>query len=786
MAQSSSRRRVVRALTLPFLVALGLTAASCSSDKGEESDGPAIKNVKQLVYAVRQTMSQNEDGSWNVHVADGEGQVLDYDRFVPGGRLEVLNLSTGDTANIIEDFKTADIGGLDLNFEGTKIVFSMKQSGSDSYHLYWAALQPNDDGKFEIHQLTFGDQDDIQPAWIPGDKIAFVTNQGYTEMGTRADEYNHSRQVSQLAFVTVSGGDADRKLCSQNLSHTVGPFAMQDGRVGFTRWEHLENVNDSKLFAANPDCTQMTAVSGQHGKPSNSLVQGVETNTANMFIAVAADRQQPNHAGALVLIDARNPDNPAAFYEEEPEYTVLSEAVPTGRDPSPVGRYRAPTMLPDGRILTGWAKGFVNELNELSQTPPDFGVYIYDPQTRTNQLVKDYEGTWEIYAKPVVKRAAPPIIGSIQDTPDSTVPAVLGSIDIKQTSLAAVHGDSVEGAQFVKSTPMDEALKQAVKVRIIEGFSSEGATGVTMFGLTMSEGGAILGEAEVYDDGSWLAAVPPYVPIHLQAVDEFELAIRNQTLWIQAMPGEDRVCGGCHESRKAPVKPGAQALTTAAGKGDPSKADHPMNFNKAIAKRQEYPWYKADAGFEGNEIQKILDAKCATCHNAGTTEYYTVTMSNTLTGETTPYQIPRLDLSTTPITVMYDNKVATYPASYVSLFYPAGMEVGTKLDMQVTGTVPPAWAVPSDARNSVMIEKINMVSAKDPNKTAWKLGEPFSDPGVKGGTRTLHPEDKGVTLTREERTALIRAIDIGGQYYARQNTGFKPFGSDPLAGGGYK
>lgn len=786
MAQSSSRRRVVRALTLPFLVALGLTAASCAAEKEEDSGGPAIKNVKQLVYAVRQTMSQNEDGSWNVHVADGEGQVLNYDRFVPGGRLEVLDLSTREAVNIIADFKTADIGGLDLNFEGTKVVFSMKQSGSDSYHIYWAALQPNDDGKFEIHQLTFGDQDDIQPAWIPGDKIAFITNQGYTEMGTRADEYNHSRQVSQLAFVTVSGGDADRKLCSQNLSHTVGPFAMQDGRVGFTRWEHLENVNDSKLFAANPDCTQMTAVSGQHGKPSNSLVQGVETNTANMFIAVAADRQQPNHAGALVLIDARNPENPAAFYEEEPEYTVLSEAVPTGRDPSPVGRYRAPTMLPDGRILTGWAKGFVNELNELSQTPPDFGVYIYDPETRTNQLVKDYEGTWEIYAKPVVKRATPPIIGSIQDTPDSSVPAVLGSIDIKQTSLAAVHGDSVEGAQFVKSTPMDEALKQAVKVRIIEGFSSEGATGVTMFGLTMSEGGAILGEAEVYDDGSWLAAVPPYVPIHLQAVDEFELAIRNQTLWIQAMPGEDRVCGGCHESRKAPIKPGAQALTTAAGKGDPSKAGHPMNFNNPIAKRQEYPWYKADSGFEGNEIQKILDAKCATCHNASTTEYYTVTMSNSLTGETTPYQIPRLDLSTTPITVMYDNKVATYPASYVSLFYPAGMEVGNKLDMQVTGTVPPAWAVPSDARNSVMLEKINMVSSKDPNKTAWKLGEPFSDPGVKGGTRTLHPEDKGVTLTREERTALIRAIDIGGQYYARQNTGFKPFGSDPLAGGGYK
>ena len=77
-----------------------------------------------------------------------------------------------------------------------------------------------------------------------------------------------------------------------------------------------------------------------------------------------------------------------------------------------------------------------------------------------------------------------------------------------------------------------------------------------------------------------------------------------------------------------------------------------------------------------------------------------------------------------------------------------------------------------------------MVSGTDPNETAWKLGEAFSDPGIKGGTRTLHPEDKGVTLTRDERAKLIRAIDVGGQYYARQNTGFKPFGSDPLAGGG--
>src|SRR5262249_1813843 len=137
--------------------------------------------------------------------------------------------------------------------------------------------------------------------------------------------------------------------------------------------------------------------------------------------------------------------------------------------------------------------------------------------------------------------------------------------------------------------PMDEALGQAVKVRIIEGFSSEASPGTTMFGLTMAEGAAILGEAKVNSDGSWLAEIPPYLPVHLQPVDEVELSIRSQTTWIQGMPGESRVCGGCHEDRSAPALPADQQLTVASGKG-------PENFNTPISDRTEYPWsYANDA-----------------------------------------------------------------------------------------------------------------------------------------------------------------------------------------------
>ena len=40
-----------------------------------------------------------------------------------------------------------------------------------------------------------------------------------------------------------------------------------------------------------------------------------------------------------------------------------------------------------------------------------------------------------------------------------------------------------------------------------------------------------------------------------------------------------------------------------------------------------------------------------------------------------------------------------------------------------------------------------------------------------------------LALTREHEDKLIRAIDMGGQFYSRQNTGFEPFTNDPIAGG---
>ncbi len=745
----------------------GLAACGGSSSSSSSALG---SGVQSLLFIKRQTTTVT-NGVVSVDVAGGNGQVLDYQRYEPGGSLNLLSPARADgtVTSLTSAFPTADFNGADVSFDATQAVFSMKKDPNDHYHIYTVQLSPGSDGNFEVHQKTAGDQDDINPIYVPGGLIAFVTNTMYTAMGTRADEYEHAREALQLATISVAGGDADRHLFAQNLSHTVAPWLRFDGRIGFSQWEHFGPVNDVKLRVVNPDGTQELAIAGQHGKPVNSLFT-VKEISPNVMLGIGTARDRTIHAGTLLTIDARNHNDPACIDgsayasattgnhvcldEENATFQILTANVPTGSDPSPVGRYREPSVLPNGGILTSWAAGPVNDLNEQSLTPPDFGIYVYDTVSGQNQLVYNDRNTWDLNALAVSPRTEPPVIANLQHVQDSSVPGRIGSVNVAQTDLAEV----VTGAQF-NNTPMAQALHEgAVAVRVIEGFSSEAAKGVSMFGLTMFEGAAVLGEAPVFPDGSWLANVPPYIPMHLQPIDKFGLAIRNQQLWIKAMPGEERRCVGCHESRTGQGVPVFQGTTVA--------DQTPSEFTEAIADRTEFPWDK--------KVQPILDANCVSCHNASTTTYYFMTRTDPVSGSVATYKIPSLDLSSTPVTVYYDRKVATWPASYVSIFYPATLSMAGDSDttgtVNVTGAVPPNYGVPGSARASVLTQKLNL-HAPD-GTTAWPVS-----------TNPFHPEDVGVTLTDDERKTLaVYPMDLGGQFWARQNTGFVPYtAGDPVA-----
>jgi hypothetical protein len=747
------------------LTIFGLMAAMAVGSLGCESEvDPVLPGVQALVFARRPFI--NADGSENV--TGGSGQTLDYLRYSPGtgeGGVFLLDPPTpdGTLTDLTAAFEGVDVNGLDVSFDARQVVFSMRHAADNRYHIYTVDL-----GDQTVRQLTFGDQHDAYPIYLPGDRIAFITNQAYTPMGTRADEYNHSRVVAQIATIDAETGDADRRVCSQNLSHAATMALDHDGTIVFSRWEHLGPVNDVKLFRMNPDCTNMVAVAGQFNKPFNSLVQCQPGEEPGTYSCIGTSRRGTIQAGALIEVDARSATstNPELYWDvQQARFDNITPGVPTGMDSSinGEGRYRLPRPIEvDGEAgyLVSWADGPVNERLELANTAPNFGIYLFDPESGSRTLVYDNPDTWDLFATPVAPRDEPPVITPVVGAnPDPNEPAVIGSIDITSTSL----NNRVRGAQF-DGTPLGEALQQATRVRIIEGFSSEiGAVG--QFGLTMHEGAAILGETPVYEDGSWRAQVPGYLPYHLQPIDRYGLSIRNQMLWIQAMPGETRNCGGCHADRSQVTQPRMGTTTIAQQVG----AD-PSTFI-TIPERRELPWYGADETANPNirVVQNVFDRNCVDCHSGGANDpfadrFYTITVdtmeggaAEAEQGEALTFEIPYLDLSDRLIETYYEMEVVSYPASYVSTMLPANM-----MDVTAMGDMPPEWIIPGDARRSALIAQMNVAAESDGADLAW------SD-------RPLHPEDtpewqaEGRTMTRDDRMVLIQMADLGGQYYSRYN-----------------
>jgi hypothetical protein len=732
--------------TLALLTFVSSLSAGCKAGSSEQG---VLPGVEALVFAKRAV--ELPDGTQNV--SDGAGRVVDYQRYTPGGGVFVLEPPTpdGKLRELTSAFDDVDIAGLDLSFDAKEVVFAMRHKGGDDhYHIYTVKL----DGSAKPKQLTFTPADDVRPIYVPGDRIAFVTNQAYTPMGTRSDEYNHGREATQIGTISSVSGDADRRVCAQNLSHSADPFLMSDGTIGYSRWEHLGPVNDVKLFHMNPDCTDMLALAGQHGKSFNSIVQ-VREQEPGVFLGIGTSREGTIQAGAIMQIDVRSSGGSAEIDEQTATFKSLTPRVPTGMDglvPSGVGRYRTPFMLDEGKLLVSWADGDVSDRTILANTAPHFGIYLYDPKTEGRVRVYDDPKFWDAYALPVRPRNAPPVRAGRLDIPSGAEDdalggkhATLGSIDITSTSL----NEMIAGGQFGDGMPLSAALEQTEKVRIIEGFSSE-IGGLREFGLTMHEGAAILAEVEVQKDKSWEAAVIPYLPYHLQTIDRFGMAIRSEGLWIQAMPGENRTCGGCHESRSrtASATPGA----TLAQQLPLDKKD----FSKiAVADRTELPW----AGASSGNLQEIFDAKCVSCHDGGANDRfagrsYTVTVpAEDPMAEPQVYQVPYLLLTGAPIDTFYENETVSYPASYVSLLYPSAM-MG---DSVVEGDVPPMWVVPASARQSRLIEKLNATPLDERAGKEWAWPTP------------AHPEDVGGSLTPQERLKLIQSVDLGGQFYGRRN-----------------
>ncbi len=138
---------------------------------GDSTATDAGPGVSSVIFIKRQHTTASDQGV-SVDVAGGNGQVLDYERYVPGGALMLL--SPAPSRRRAQEHHRGvpdppDFNGADVSFDAKQVVFSMKRDGQGPLpHLHGAAERrprrqvrdPREDGRRSRRH-----QPDLSPRW---------------------------------------------------------------------------------------------------------------------------------------------------------------------------------------------------------------------------------------------------------------------------------------------------------------------------------------------------------------------------------------------------------------------------------------------------------------------------------------------------------------------------------------------------------------------------------------------------------------------------------------------
>ena len=131
---------------------------------------------------------------------------------------------------------------MDLAFDASKIVFSLKPKGEASFHLYEIGA----DGKGR-RQLTRSLYDDMDPIYLPDGHILFSTSRGNSYVRCLPPSASHRTRALRCRRPRHHPD-------LPNSEPDYTPALLSDGRVIYTRWEYTERPlwRLQKLWTIDP------------------------------------------------------------------------------------------------------------------------------------------------------------------------------------------------------------------------------------------------------------------------------------------------------------------------------------------------------------------------------------------------------------------------------------------------------------------------------------------------------------------------------------------------------
>jgi mono/diheme cytochrome c family protein len=406
-----------------------------------------------------------------------------------GGSLCKLNLRSGELMRLVDDPAGA-VRDPQLDFDARRIVFSYRKGGTHHYNLYEIGV----DGS-GLRQITSGDWDDVEPAWLPDDRIVFCS--------TRCKRYIGCwlAPSATLHRCDADGGNL-RRLSSGSFTENT-PSVLADGRVLYTRWEYVNRdpVSFHHLWTMGPDGTGQMVYLGNE-RPGGVFIDARPIPGGNQIVLINSPGHGRNeHAGHVCIGTPQSgPNGPGALKQVSREADF--------RDPFPVS---------DNTFLVA-CRNQLQLLDGEGRAEPIYtsAVWIHEPIA-------------------VVGRARPPVPAPRVDLASTTATIVLDDV-YRGRRMAGVKRGEVKRLLVLEDLPKPANYHGGGSQPIGHGVTS-----------TLKR---ILGTVPVEADGSAHFEVPAMRSVYFVLQDAQERSIKQMRSFVTLQPGETVGCVGCHEPRQ--------------------------------------------------------------------------------------------------------------------------------------------------------------------------------------------------------------------------------------------
>lgn len=502
--------------------------------------------------------------------------------FRGGGALKLIDLQAGEAETLL-DCPEGIIRDPEIYFDGARVLFSMRRSIQDDYHIYELNLTTR-----ELRQLTRGAElSDFDPLYLPSDDIVFVS--------TREPKYCQCNRhiMGNLFKMDSDGGDIHQ--IGRNTLFEGHPSLMPDGAVLYDRWEYVDKHFGPAfgLWTVNPDGTNHAIYYGNNAWSPGAIVDARSIpDTERVVATFGSCHDRP--WGAIAIIDRRiglDGRDPVVYSWPPDIQSYITNNSDYGEGKSrnhPQGgqidnfarmpvKYEDPFPLSDkyflcSRMIEGERMGiFLLDVfgNEICVHEEDKGCF--DPM-------------------PVRPYQRPPVIPSRVDYSKET-----GSLYVADVYIGSGMENVKRGA--VKTLRVVEA---PVKLFWTQPNWNLDATQAPAMNFNCTNNKRILGDVPVAEDGSAYFEIPADTFVFFQLLDENGMMIQSMRSGTIVRPGEFQGCVGCHENRLATISP---YKVSKALRRSPSRLEQwfgpPRDFNYMT------------------EVQPVLDRYCVACHDYG-------------------------------------------------------------------------------------------------------------------------------------------------------------------------